>query len=157
MKKALLIVALIMTGIVNYACAHSGDGKKDDTTSSGEVVQMNNDMFLKNVFDYKAGEEWKYLGKQPIIIDFYADWCGPCRKVAPIMAELAKEYEGKVTVYKVDTDKEADLSRAMGIQSLPTVVFIPVDGEPQVIMGAVDKATFKRAVDNVLLKESVSK
>lgn len=157
MKKTLLVVALIMAGIVNYACAHSGDGKKDNTASSGEVIEMNNDMFLKNVFDYKTDKEWKYLGKQPIIIDFYADWCGPCRKIAPIMKELAKEYEGKISIYKVDTDKEADLSRAMGIQSLPTVVFIPVDGQPQVIMGAADKATFKQAVDNVLLKEATNK
>ena len=150
MKKGILILALIMGGIVNFACAHSSESKAN-TAESGEVIQMNNDMFLKNIFNYKTNKEWKYEGTTPVVIDFYADWCGPCRRVSPIMKELAKEYEGKITIYKVDTDKEQDLSRAMGIQSLPTIVFIPVKGQPQVIMGAADKETFKKAVDTVLL------
>lgn len=154
MKKALLIVTLVMAGIVNYACAHGGGGEeKKNTVSTGEVVQMNKDMFIKNVFDYTKQKEWKYAGAKPIIIDFYADWCGPCRRVAPIMKELASEYKDQITVYKVDTDKEKELAGAMGIQSLPTIVFIPVEGQPQVIMGAADKATFKKAVDDVLLKK----
>lgn len=151
MKKIFLMTALIMASMINFACAHNGEEKKDAAAKGGEVIQMDNDMFMKNVFDYNANKEWKYEGTTPIIIDFYADWCGPCRQVAPIMKELAKEYEGKITVYKVDTDKEQALSRAMGIQSLPTVVYIPVKGQPQVIMGAADKATFKKAVETVLL------
>ncbi len=151
MKKIFLVTTLIMASMINFACAHNGEEKKETAEKSGEVIQMDNNMFLKNVFDYKTNKEWKYEGTTPIIIDFYADWCGPCRQVAPIMKELAKEYEGKITVYKVDTDKEKELARAMGIQSLPTVVYIPVKGQPQVIMGAADKATFKKAVNTVLL------
>lgn len=148
----MLIVTLIMAGFINFACAHSGDNKQEQT-GNGDVIQMNNDMFVKNIFDYQANKEWKYQGDKPAIIDFYATWCGPCRKIAPIMKELAKEYEGQITVYKVDTDKEKELSGAMGIQSLPTVVFIPLNGQPQVIVGAADKATFKKAVDEVLLNK----
>ena len=153
MKKVLVMVALVMVSVIVYAFNDSGksnQGKKE-VTGNGEVVVMDKEMFLKDVFDYEKSKEWKYKGDKPAIIDLYADWCGPCRRVSPIMKELAKEYEGKITIYKVDTDKEQDLSRAMGIQSLPTIVFIPVKGQPQVIMGAADKETFKKAVDTVLL------
>ena len=118
------------------------------------VIQMNKQMFLDKVFDYTTGaSEWKYLGDKPCVIDFYATWCGPCRMVAPILKDLAKEYGDQIVIYKVDTDKEKELSMAMGIQSLPTIVFIPQAGQPQVIVGAADKATFKRAIDEVLLKK----
>ena len=115
---------------------------------------MNKEMFLEKVFDYTTGAtEWKYLGNKPAVIDFYATWCGPCRMVAPILKDLAKEYGDKIFIYKVDTDKEKELSMAMGIQSLPTIVFIPINGQPQVIVGTADKATFKRAIDEVLLNK----
>jgi thioredoxin len=115
---------------------------------------MNKEMFLEKVFDYTTGAtEWKYLGNKPAVIDFYATWCGPCRMVAPILKDLAKEYGDKIVIYKVDTDKEKELSMAMGIQSLPTIVFIPINGQPQVIVGAADQATFKRAIDEVLLNK----
>ena len=105
---------------------------------------MNKQMFLDKVFDYTTGAtEWKYQGDKPCVIDFYATWCGPCRMVAPILKDLAKEYG----------DKEKELSMAMGIQSLPTIVFIPKTGQPQVIVGAADKATFRRAIDEVLLNK----
>lgn len=157
MKKVLLIVSLIMVTMVNYACAHTGEKKNEEAQTheveqkKGEVIQMTNDMFIKNVFDYSTEKEWKYNGNKPIVIDFYADWCGPCRKIAPIMKELAKEYEGEIIIYKVDTDKEKELAGAMGIQSLPTIAFIPLKGQPQTIVGAADKATFKRAIDEYLL------
>ena len=111
-------------------------------------------MFLNKVFDYKTGAtEWSYKGEKPAVIDFYATWCGPCRMVAPILKDLAKEYGDSIVIYKVDTDKEKELSGAMGIQSLPTIVFIPKSGQPQVIIGAADKATFRRAIDEVLLNK----
>ena len=118
------------------------------------VIQMDKQMFLDKVFDYTTGAtEWKYKGEKPAVIDFYATWCGPCRMVAPILKDLAKEYGDSIVIYKVDTDKEKELSGAMGIQSLPTIVFIPKSGQPQVIIGAADKATLRRAIDEVLLNK----
>lgn len=138
-----------LASFIPYACAHTSKEKKQE--GKEEVVQMNNRMFIDKVFDYTTGKEWKYNGTMPAVIDFYADWCGPCRQVAPIMRELAEEYKGKVIFYKVDTDKEKELAGSMGIQSLPTIVFIPVKGKPQVIVGAADKATFQKAINDVLL------
>lgn len=121
-------------------------------TSSGKVIAMDREMFIKEVFDYTQNtNEWRFEGKKPAIIDFYATWCGPCRRVAPILKELAEQYKDQVVIYKVDTDQEKELSAAMGIQSLPTILFIPMNGEPQVLVGAADKATFERAIREVLL------
>ena len=118
------------------------------------VIQMDKQMFLNKVFDYTTGAtEWSYKGEKPAVIDFYATWCGPCIMIAPILKDLAKEYGDSIVIYKVDTDKEKELSGAMGIQSLPTIVFIPKSGQPQVIIGAADKATFRRAIDEVLLNK----
>ena len=116
---------------------------------------MDETLFLTRVFDYmdKNATEWKYKGDKPCIIDFYATWCGPCKMIAPTLKELAKKYKDSIYVYKVDVDKQKRLAGAMGIQSMPTVVFIPTKGQPQVIVGAADKDTFYRAVKEVLLKE----
>lgn len=143
---------IVASLIVFFALVSTLSAQTQKEESS--VTQMNKQMFLDKVFDYTTGAtEWKYLGNKPCVIDFYATWCGPCRMVAPILKDLAKEYGEKIVIYKVDTDKEKELSMAMGIQSLPTIVFIPQSGQPQVIVGAADKATFKRAIDEVLLKE----
>ena len=146
MKKLffLLMMAFVMA---STACAQKASGKKEEP-----VVVMNKQMFTEKVFDYTSeATEWKYLGDKPCIIDFYATWCGPCKMIAPILKELAEEYKDQIVIYKVDTDKEKELSMAMGIRSLPTVVFIPKDGQPQILVGAADKATFKRGIDEVLL------
>ena len=143
---------IVASLIVFFALVSTLSAQTQKEESS--VIQMNKQMFLNKVFDYTTGAtEWKYLGNKPCVIDFYATWCGPCRMVAPILKDLAKEYGEKIVIYKVDTDKEKELSMAMGIQSLPTIVFIPQSGQPQVIVGAADKATFKRAIDEVLLKK----
>ena len=112
--------------------------------------------FIDEVFDYENNEEWKYKGKLPAIIDFYADWCGPCKSVAPILEQLADEYDNKVEIYKVDTDKEAELSELFGIQSIPTFLFIPVTGAPMVQRGALPKNVFKQVIEDRLLKEAVA-
>ena len=107
MKKVLVMVALVMVSVIVYAFndkEEANQGKKE-VTGNGEVVVMNKEMFLKDVFDYEKSKEWKYTGDKPAIIDLYADWCGPCRQTAPIMKELAKEYAGKITIYKVNVDK----------------------------------------------------
>lgn len=108
--------------------------------------------FLTKVMDYKSNpNQWKYLGNKPAIIDFYADWCGPCRQIAPILEELAKEYNGKIIIYKVNVDKEPELSATFGIQSIPTLLFIPQTGKPQISTGALSKEQFKQAIETVLL------
>lgn len=145
----LLILTFCLFGT---SCAQT-KGQDKVADDKGKVIQMNNQMFVDKVFDYATGStDWKYKGDKPAIIDFYATWCGPCRVVAPIMKSLAEEYKDQIVVYKVDTDKEKELSAAMGIQSLPTVIFIPKTGQPQIIVGSADKKTFQRAVEEVLLK-----
>ena len=149
--KRILASLIVLFALFSTSCAQSKkEVKKEDTS----VIQMDKQMFLDKVFDYTTGAtEWKYQSSKPAVIDFYATWCGPCRMVAPILKDLAKEYGDSIVVYKVDTDKEKELSMAMGIQSLPTIVFIPQTGQPQIIVGAADKATFKRAINEVLLNK----
>ena len=143
---------IVASLIVFFALVSTLSAQTQKEESS--VIQMNKQMFLDKVFDYTTGAtEWKYKGDKPAVIDFYATWCGPCQMIAPILKDLAKEYGDSIIIYKVDTDKERELSGAMGIQSLPTIVFIPKSGQPQVIVGAVDKATFRRAIDEVLLNK----
>ncbi|MBR5193888.1 MAG: thioredoxin [Bacteroidaceae bacterium] len=146
MKKVLTSLVLLFAFLgTSYA-----QNKPEEST----VIQMDRQMFLDKVFDYTTGAtEWKYKGEKPAVIDFYATWCGPCRMIAPILKDLAKEYGDSIVIYKIDTDKEKELSGTMGIQSLPTIVFIPKSGQPQVIIGAADKVTFRRAIDEVLLNK----
>ena len=108
--------------------------------------------FIEKVFDYENQQEWQYKGQLPAIIDFYADWCGPCRSVAPALEQLSEEYEGKLEIYKIDTDAEAELSGLFGIQSIPTFLFIPVEGAPMLQRGAIAKNVFKQVIDEKLLK-----
>lgn len=149
--KKFLASFIVLFALLSTSCAQT---KTETQKENASVIQMNKQMFLNKVFDYTTGAtEWKYQGEKPAVIDFYATWCGPCRMVAPILKDLAKEYGDSIVIYKVDTDKEKELSMAMGIQSLPTIVFIPKTGQPQVIVGAADKATFRRAIDEVLLNK----
>jgi len=105
--------------------------------------------FKEKVFDFEKSQEWKFEGELPCIIDFYADWCGPCKMVAPILEELSNEYKGKVNVYKVDTEDQRELAGMFGIQSIPSLLFVPKDGQPQMAMGALPKETFKKAFKDV--------
>ncbi len=106
--------------------------------------------FKKDIFDYEANKEWKYSGTLPAIIDFYADWCGPCKMVAPVLESLGKKYDGSMVVYKVNTEEEQELSAMFGVQSIPTLVFIPVDGQPRVSMGALPEKELEKLVAEVL-------
>ncbi|MDI3526425.1 MAG: thioredoxin 1 [Tenuifilum sp.] len=106
--------------------------------------------FKQKVFDYEKNSEWKFEGDKPAVIDFYADWCGPCKMVAPILEELAQEYEGKLNIYKVDTEAEQELAAVFGIRSIPSLLFIPLNDQPQMAMGALPKDTFKKAFKDVL-------
>ena len=107
--------------------------------------------FKEKVFDFEKNPEWKFEGKLPCIIDFYADWCGPCKMVAPILEELSKEYDGKIDIYKVDTEVEQELSQAFGIRSIPSMLFCPAEGQPQMAQGALPKPALIQAIDDVLL------
>ena len=139
-----------MTGV--QTCALPISFAQNKTNESGKVIKLNKEEFLTKVFNYeKNSEEWKYEGNKPAIIDFYADWCGPCRKVAPILEELAKEYAGEIVVYKVDTEKDKELAQKFGIQSLPSLLFVPMNGKPQMAVGAIPKEDLKKAIDEFLL------
>lgn len=152
MRKFLLNIVLVFAAVAAYAIDIKTENMEaDQNAPKGEVIVMNKQMFLSDVFDFEKTKEWKYKGNKPAIIDLYADWCGPCRAVAPIMKELAKEYSGKIAVYKVNVDKEKELAALFNASSIPLFVFIPMDGEPQLFRGAADKATYKKAIDSFLL------
>jgi len=106
--------------------------------------------FKEKVFNFEANKEWKFEGSTPCMIDFYADWCGPCKMVAPVLEELQKEYGQNLVIYKVNTEDERELAAIFGIQSIPSLLFVPVDGQPQMAMGALPKATFEKAIAEVL-------
>ena len=117
-----------------------------------KTIQLTKGEFLRRVADYETNpSEWKYLGDKPAIVDFYADWCGPCKMVAPILEELAAEYGDSIYIYKINTEEEPELSAAFGIRSIPSLLFIPMNESPQMAMGAMSKADFKRAIEEVLL------
>ncbi|MDD3286497.1 MAG: thioredoxin, partial [Bacteroidales bacterium] len=119
-----------------------------------KTINLSKSEFLTKVMNYEQNpQEWKYLGDKPCIIDFYADWCGPCKMVAPLLEELAKEYDGEIYVYKIDTEKEQELAQAFGIRSIPSLLFVPMNEQPQMVMGALPKSELKKAIDDILLKK----
>jgi thioredoxin len=119
-----------------------------------KVQELTKTEFLKKVANYEASpNKWVHKGDKPCIVDFYATWCGPCKMVAPILEELAEEYAGKIDIYKVDTEKEEGLAASFGIRSIPSLLFCPMNGQPQMAKGAMGKADFKKAINEVLLKK----
>ena len=114
------------------------------------LEHLTKDTFKSKVFNFDVNKEWKFEGNKPAIIDFYADWCAPCKMVAPILEELKTEYGDKLDIYKIDTEAERELAGMFGIQSIPSLLFIPSDGQPQMAMGALPKDTFKKAISDVL-------
>lgn len=117
-----------------------------------KTIHLTKADFLKKVANYETNPtEWKYLGDKPALVDFYADWCGPCKVVAPILEELADEYGGEIYIYKIDTEKEQELASVFGIRSIPSLLFIPMNGQPQMVAGAMPKSNLKDAIETVLL------
>jgi thioredoxin len=114
------------------------------------VEHLTKESFKTKVFNFEANKEWKFEGELPCIIDFYADWCSPCKMVAPILEELQEEFKGKLNVYKVNTEQEQELAGMFGVRSIPSLLFVPKDGQPQMAMGALPKDTFKKAFKDVL-------
>jgi thioredoxin len=139
----------------------AGRSGENQTTGSGKPVYLTKQDFLEKVMNYEKNQsEWVYEGDLPALIDFYADWCGPCRKAAPILEELAKEYEGKIHIYKINTEKETELAAVFGVHSIPAFLFVPKSGKPTMSNGIAQtdeetKAMFKQMIDEILLgKES---
>lgn len=131
-----------------FAMKAAAFNKGDETM---KAINLTKEDFLTKVMDYKNNPtEWKYLGDKPAVIDFYASWCGPCKMMAPIMDELAKEYEGKVYIYKIDTEVEEELAQIFGIRSIPSLLFIPMDGKPMMSQGALPKAELKKIINENL-------
>jgi thioredoxin len=115
------------------------------------MEHLTKETFLTKVFNFELNQEWKFEGELPCLIDFYADWCGPCKMVAPILEELAKEFDGKINIYKVNTEEQQELAGAFGIQSIPSLLFCPKEGKPQMAMGALPKQAMTDAINEVLL------
>lgn len=156
MKSIFLIGMIIKTFfLTSLTLGHpdeaSGTPSRVPGMSETSIIHLTEETFKQMVFNYDKNKEWKYEGTKPAIIDFYADWCAPCRQLSPIVEELAKEYSGRIVVYKVDTEKERKLAQNIGISALPTLLFIPVKGKPQVSMGALPKETLEKAINDVLL------
>ncbi len=115
------------------------------------TIKLTTQKFKDEIFDYTTSKEWDYKGEIPAIIDFYADWCGPCKMVAPILEELSEEYKGKINIYKVDTEVEQELAAVFQIRSIPSMLFIPVGKQPMMQAGALPKATLKEVIEKELL------
>jgi thioredoxin 1 len=153
--KRILLISLLMGSMLLNACNLNGTGEPGNTATTlkeGVVNQMSAQMFIKMVWDYKTNPTtFTFSGDVPVIIDFYADWCRPCRMVAPIMDEFAREYNGKIRVFRVNTDAEQELAQLFQIRSIPAVMFIPKSGKPQMTVGALPKDSFKKIINDVLL------
>lgn len=154
-----IIYAVLLVSFVFVSCnTQAKETKEAKLTDKKEVVvktiKLTKADFLAKVANYETNsEEWKYLGDKPAVIDFYADWCGPCKAIAPVLEELAAEYDGEIYIYKIDTEKEQELAAAFGIRSIPSLLFVPMSGDPQMAQGALPKATLKEAIDTVLLNK----
>lgn len=167
MNAKIIVFTLLLLGTQLTSCnqlkakaSAGGDQNVENNTKSTnnmtptKTIQLTRGDFLEKVANFeKNSDEWVYLGDKPAIIDFYADWCGPCKMIAPILEELAKEYEGQVYIYKVDTEVEQQLAVEFGIRSIPSLLFVPMEGVPQMAQGALPKDALKQAIDEVLLKK----
>jgi thioredoxin len=151
MERKIFLSVIIFSLFLVTCRSENGTSSGTDKNTNSPVIQMTNATFKKEIFNYEANKNWKYEGSKPAIIDFYADWCGPCRQLSPMVEEIAREYAGKIVVYKVNTDQEAILAQNMGISGLPTLLFIPAQGRPQISTGLIPKESLIKAVNDVLL------
>ncbi|KAB2907194.1 MAG: thioredoxin [Ignavibacteriales bacterium] len=117
------------------------------------TTHLTKQLFLEKVFNYEKNQDWKFEGDKPCLIDFYADWCGPCKMVAPVLEELSEEYKGQVDIYKIDTEAEQELAAAFGIRSIPSLLFVPKNGQPRMAQGALPKPALVDIIDKLLIKE----
>lgn len=165
MKRRITVILAVVFAITSTLIGCSNKGEKSSNTTetnnnkteenmSKKTINLTRAEFLEKVANFEeTPDKWVYLGDKPAIIDFYADWCGPCKMIAPILEELAAEYEGQIYIYKIDTEAEQQLAGEFGIRSIPTILFVPMGEEPQMTQGALPKDTFKKVIEEVLLKK----
>ena len=157
MKNVTVFVLMTIISMNCLSCnGQSVSASKKNAGTSKEkkvkTIKLTKADFLTKVMNYETSpDEWNYLGDKPAIIDFYADWCAPCRVIAPILEELAEEYSGKIYIYKVDIDREEELAAVFGIKTIPFLLFIPMNDNPQSARGALSKEIFKKAIEEILL------
>lgn len=150
--KDLFLISVVLLLVSCSMSAKSDKNETEKVAAQGEVVVLDKANFLTKVYNYEKNQsEWVYEGERPCIVDFYADWCGPCKKVAPILKELAGEYKNDIIIYKINVDNEKELAAAFGIQSIPTLLFIPAKGKPQLAQGALSKEQFVEQINGFLL------
>jgi thioredoxin len=149
--KKLTFLFLFLAAMSLQACNNTGNAGNPEATTEGQVVKLTAQEFQNLVWDYKKNpQEWVFKGDQPVIIDFYADWCRPCKMIAPIMTELSAEYKGKVRIYKVNTDEQRELAGLFNISSIPAVLYVPKNGKPQMSVGAQQKAGYVEMINSIL-------
>jgi len=151
MRKQFLIPVVMFSFIIAGCNGGNKEANAQTKEASSNITMLSNDSFKKLIFDYDKSQEFKFEGTKPVIIDFYADWCAPCRQLSPLVESIAKEYEGKIIVYKVDTEKEKLLAQNLGITGLPTLLFIPAEGMPRSSMGLLSREDLVKAVNDILL------
>jgi thioredoxin len=152
MKKIIIASLILATSL--SACSENKKDNNQSKTNKMKTIHLTKAEFIAKIANYETNpKEWKYLGDKPCIVDFYASWCGPCKTIAPILEDLAKEYDGQIYIYKVNTEEEQELASAFGIRSIPSLLFCPMNGAPQMAQGALPKETFKQAIEEVLLKK----
>lgn len=154
MKKTLTLLAIAATSLIFSASGIAADKESTSQKDEKTVIELNKKAFLEKIVNYeKNPDKWIFLGDKPAIIDFYATWCVPCKRLAPILEELSKDYEGKVDFYRIDAEKERELSGAFNIQFYPTLIFIPKDGTPQSLGGLRSKEELKTIIDQTFFSK----
>lgn len=152
--KPVKFSVLLLSVILMFSCNGNGTAGVGNTgPGNSAVVKITKADFISKVFDYENNKEWKFNGDLPCIVDFYADWCKPCKMISPYLDELASSYSGKIRVYKVNIDQEKELAKAFQIQSIPAMLYIPLKGQPQMSVGALQKEEYEKIVKEFLLQE----
>jgi thioredoxin len=150
MKIISYLTFMIMPIIPLTSCHGQSSSSTKETSNKPAIEYLTNATFKQKVFDYEKNKEWKFIGDKPCIIDFFATWCGPCKMLSPTIEQVATDYKGKINVYKIDVDQQKELAGAFGISSIPTLLFCPGTGQPQIAQGLMSKEELSKAIKEVL-------